>query len=159
MFSERQTEIIQVALELISEKGIQNLTIKNLSKKIGISEPAIYRHFNSKIDILIAILDSFTIKTKELFAKELQLQTSALEKIEHLYTKHFEYLSDSPSVATVLFSEEIFKNDDILIAKISAVINEKDKILQQIISDGQKNGEITNKVDTDYLSTIIIGSL
>ncbi len=159
MFSERQSEIIQVALNLISEKGIQNLTIKNLSKQIGISEPAIYRHFDSKIDILIAILDSFTVKTKELFAKELQLQTSALEKIEHLYTKHFEYLSDSPSVATVLFSEEIFKNDEILISKISTVINEKDQILQQIISEGQKNGEITNSIEVNYLSTIIIGSL
>ena len=43
---------MESALGLIAEKGIQGLTIKNLSKKIGISEPAIYRHFDSKSSIL-----------------------------------------------------------------------------------------------------------
>ena len=55
MKTERQQEIINVALKLINEKGIQGLTMKNLSKEIGISEPAIYRHFENKIEILLAI--------------------------------------------------------------------------------------------------------
>ncbi|MCB0284871.1 MAG: TetR family transcriptional regulator, partial [Calditrichaeota bacterium] len=37
-FSERQQQIINAAIELIAEKGIQQLTIKNLSKKIGVVE-------------------------------------------------------------------------------------------------------------------------
>ena len=41
--SERQKEIINASLELIAESGIQSLTIKNLSKKIGLVESAIYR--------------------------------------------------------------------------------------------------------------------
>ncbi|MGC9375649.1 MAG: TetR/AcrR family transcriptional regulator, partial [Bacteroidales bacterium] len=43
MFSERQKEILTTAVEIIAAKGIQGLTIKNLSKEIGISEAAIYR--------------------------------------------------------------------------------------------------------------------
>ena len=35
--TDRQAEIILVALELINTKGIQGLTIKNISKEIGIS--------------------------------------------------------------------------------------------------------------------------
>ncbi|NLB03802.1 MAG: TetR/AcrR family transcriptional regulator, partial [Bacteroidales bacterium] len=59
MSTPRQTEIVETALNLINENGIQGLTIKNLSKKIGISEPAIYRHFENKIEILLAVLDTF----------------------------------------------------------------------------------------------------
>jgi AcrR family transcriptional regulator len=56
MQTERQKEILDTALDLISQKGIQGLTIKNLSKKIGISEPAIYRHYENKIEILLKYL-------------------------------------------------------------------------------------------------------
>ncbi len=67
MQTERQKEIISVSLELISEKGIQGLTIKNLSKKIGVTEPAIYRHFDSKTEILISILDFFKKNSAQIF--------------------------------------------------------------------------------------------
>lgn len=47
-FTVRQKQIIQQSIQLIADKGIQGLTIKNISKSIGISEPAIYRHFDNK---------------------------------------------------------------------------------------------------------------
>ena len=47
----RQKQITQIALELIASGGIQNLTIKNIAAQLKITEPAIYRHFNSKAEI------------------------------------------------------------------------------------------------------------
>ena len=43
--TKRQNEIIDTALNLTASGGIQNLTIKNLADALGITEPAIYRHF------------------------------------------------------------------------------------------------------------------
>ena len=57
--TERQKEIVKTSIDIISDRGIQNLTIKNLSKKIGISEPAIYRHFKNKMEILLSVLSRF----------------------------------------------------------------------------------------------------
>ena len=159
MLTERQQEIIETSLNLISQNGIQGLTIKNLSKKIGISEPGIYRHFNSKVHILIAILDFFTKGTQQIFEKELKNSDTAIEKIAHLYSKHFEFLSAKPSMATILFSEEIFKNEPVLIKKIQTVINEKDRILISILEEGQQKSEINQEVEAKYLSTIIMGTL
>lgn len=39
MLTKRQAEIIEKSILIIDEKGIQGLTIKSLSKAIGISEP------------------------------------------------------------------------------------------------------------------------
>ena len=44
-FSDRQIEIMEAATARIDTYGIQNLTIKNLAADIGLSEPALYRHF------------------------------------------------------------------------------------------------------------------
>ena len=159
MQTERQKEIIEVALELITKKGIQGLTIKNLAKKIGITEPAIYRHYDSKIDILIAILGFFGKNTEQIFKNELINGGNAIDKIEHLFTKHFTSFSATPSLVSVIFSEEIFRNEPILIEKISEVIGKNDKILITIITNGQKNGEIRTDIEATHLSVIIMGSL
>ena len=159
MQTERQKEIIEVALELINEKGIQGLTIKNLSHRIGITEPAIYRHYDSKTDILIAILDLFNRNTEQIFKKELQNVDNAIDKIEHLFTKHFAAFSAKPPLVSVIFSEEIFRNEPLLIDKISRVIDKNHEILSGIVSVGQDNGEIRTDIGADHLSTIIIGTL
>ena len=159
MQTERQKEIVQVALELINKKGIQGLTIKNISKEIGISEPAIYRHYDNKIQILIAILDFFKGNTEKIFAKELNDDTKAIDKIEHLFSKHFASFSAMPSMVSVVFSEEIFRNEPMLIDKISEVVNKNDKVLTTIILNGQKNGEIRTDIEAKHLSVIIMGTL
>ncbi len=58
-FTAKQKKIINAAIELIAEKSIQQLTIKNLSKKLGVTEGALYRHFPGKLDILLGILMMF----------------------------------------------------------------------------------------------------
>lgn len=159
MQTERQKEIIEVALKLISEKGIQGLTIKNLSKRIGISEPAIYRHYDSKTDILIAILDHFNNNTEQIFKNELQNVDKSIDKIEHLFTKHFTTFSAKPSLVSVIFSEEIFRNEPLLIDKISKVIERNQRILSEIVSTGQSRDEIRTDVEAEHLSIMIIGTL
>ena len=44
-FTERQIEILNASKDLIGTKGIQNLTIKNLAKKMSFSEPATLSSF------------------------------------------------------------------------------------------------------------------
>ena len=51
-FYKKKIEIIDASKHLIGEKGVQNLTIKNLAKKMSFSEPALYRHFKDKTQIL-----------------------------------------------------------------------------------------------------------
>jgi len=55
-FTSRQIEILDASKSLIGERGIQTLTIKNLAKKMLFSEPALYRHFKDKTEIIKALL-------------------------------------------------------------------------------------------------------
>ncbi|MFT8838301.1 TetR/AcrR family transcriptional regulator [Liquorilactobacillus satsumensis] len=48
--------ILKVALKLFSEKGYDGVGIRDISKKIGIRESAIYKHYKSKQDIFDSIL-------------------------------------------------------------------------------------------------------
>ena len=55
--SDRQLEIIEAAGKILTASGLSGLTIKNLAKEMKFSESAIYRHFASKEDIIISLLE------------------------------------------------------------------------------------------------------
>lgn len=157
--SDRQREIIEVSLGLIAEKGIQGLTIKNLAKKIGFSESAIYRHYENKIQILIAILNYFKENTELLFHSELQAEGDALTKIDHLLQKQFKILSDSPPLVAVIFSEELFRNEPVLVEKVSEIMDNTSATIIKIIKAGQEKGEIRTEIDASHLSVVVIGTM
>lgn len=157
--TERQKEIINASLILITKGGIQSLTMKNLAKKIGFAESAIYRHYENKIQILLAILDFFKQSTEHLFTNQINSNDNALIKIENLFQNHFKKFSDSPSLVSVIFSEEIFRNEIELTEKVKEIMSKNITSVQTIIENGQKNGEIRNDIDASHLSVIIMGSL
>src|SRR5690554_3515301 len=159
MQTERQQEIISIALDLINEKGIQGLTIKNLSKKLGITEPAIYRHFENKIQILVALLDLLKKNTGGIFQAELNSDEPAVQKIERLFERHFKSFADMPSLASVIFSEELFRNEEKLISKISELIERNNQTLLAILKEGQQNNEIRNDIGAEHLVVFIMGAL
>ncbi|NPA35892.1 MAG: TetR/AcrR family transcriptional regulator [Chlorobi bacterium] len=159
MLSERQTEIVNRSIDIIASKGIQGLTIKNLSKEIGISEPAIYRHFESKTDILLTILKNFEEVSSFMNAAMKDENGTAVSKIEFMFTKIIEVFSNEPSHISVIFSEEIFKNEKVLKDKIVEIMSSKVKAIEEIIKDGQDKGEIRSDIDNQTLALIVVGSL
>jgi AcrR family transcriptional regulator len=55
---ERKKSIIETTIQIISERGIQGTTTARIAAAEGISEKALYIHFASRRDILVAALDS-----------------------------------------------------------------------------------------------------
>ncbi|NOR73620.1 MAG: TetR family transcriptional regulator [Draconibacterium sp.] len=159
MQTERQIQIIESSIEIISKKGIQGLTIKNLSKKIGISEPAIYRHFDSKIEILLTILNNFNEMATFLGGLMSSNSGSATEKIEFMFSRIIEIFSETPSFVSVIFSEEIFKNEEILKKKIIAIMDMNEITIEKIIQKGQEDGEIRTDINYTSLALIVMGAL
>lgn len=53
----RQQQFIDVAARLFSQKGYHSVGINEISAALGLSGPAIYRHYPSKEALLVAVLD------------------------------------------------------------------------------------------------------
>ncbi len=159
MQTERQTQIMESALELIAEKGIQGLTIKNLAKKIGVSEPAIYRHYENKSAILIAILNNFKEMSSMMAGMIPSMEGTAFDKIGFMFSKVVDLFMESPSYISVIFSEEVFKNDKVLKNKIVEVLKQNELTVEEIIRAGQQQGDVRGDADSRYLALIVMGSL
>ncbi|MBK8501149.1 MAG: hypothetical protein IPL46_02510 [Saprospiraceae bacterium] len=62
---------------------------------------------------------------------------TASEKIGFMFTKVIEMFSEEPSKISVIFSEEIFKNEDILKNKIIEIVGLQAQTIESIILKGQ----------------------
>ncbi len=155
----RQQEIIDVSISLIADKGIQSLTIKNISQTIGISEPAIYRHFKNKFEILLTILDSFEIIAADVLNSEDIKNLSSLGKIEFFLLDRYTRCAENPKLAKLMFSEENFQDDERLANKVLSIMHAHKSAMHKVISAGQNLGEIRDDIDSISLFRIIFGPM
>jgi sugar-specific transcriptional regulator TrmB len=108
---------------------------------------------------LIALLDLLKKNTSVIFEAELNSDETAVLKIERLFEKHFKSFAEMPSLAAVVFSEEMFRNEEKLTNKISEVIEANNKTLLTILKQGQQNNEIRSDIDAEHLVIFIMGAL
>ncbi|MBW7848779.1 MAG: TetR/AcrR family transcriptional regulator [Bacteroidales bacterium] len=158
-YTGRQLEIIQSSLRLITESGIQGLTLKNLSKEIGISEPAIYRHYESKIAILESLLGYFSEQTSMIFNTDMYRGEVALEKINRIFEANFQFFAASPTFVSVVFAEEMFRNEPLLTAKVSAIMNDNMRAVSSILDEGKRLGQLRTDIETPHLVQMVMGAL
>lgn len=155
----RQQEIVDQSIILIAEKGIQNLTIKNLALKMGFSEPAIYRHFKGKTEILLEIIKLFEGKSDQIVQQKIIMANSFSESLDHILSMHINLFSKNPTYATVIFSEELFMNEPILINKMQTIMNRNEQLIKNLIEKNQLQGFVRKDIDKSSLAIIIMGGI
>jgi len=159
MYTERQLEIIHTGIKLIAEKGLQGLTIKNLSNAIGISEPAIYRHYKNKKEILVNIIDFFSGSTESNITRIAQSDLSSFDKLRQAFEFQFSRLQKNPALISVISSEEIYQGEDYLKEKIRDITLLVAGKLEEIVKEGQMKKEIRDDVPSSQITIIIMGAM
>ena len=159
MLSDRQKQIVETSIGLIDEKGIQGFTIKNLAKEIGISEPAIYRHFDSKMAIMSTILDSFKYKMNTYHQQQdYSSKASGVDQLKEFFGMIFSVFTENPSLVSVIFAEEIFQNEPLLTSKILEIQTTNEVIIKGMLSKLKLNSKLAN-VEPEMVAIILFGSV
>jgi AcrR family transcriptional regulator len=154
---DRKEQIVNEAIRIIHENGYSCLSIRELANRVGISEPAIYRHFENKDAIILGILD----KMKELgkhIIQRMYVINDPKERIVQFVLLHYEFLEKKPEMVSILFSDEIFEHNEVLERKFNEVIGLRWSLLTGLIDSLKDNG-VELKQETEDLSLILLGLL
>ena len=157
--SDRQKEIVAAAILLISKGGIQALTTKNLAAKLKLSEPALYRHFKNKRDILLAILKFFQGNQRVMYARISAVGGPPLRILESMIGEVFRGFAAKPALATVIFAEGMFQNDRRLSGLLYSIMDERRDQFAALIGEGQARDEARKDIDKEQLASLAMGSM
>jgi len=153
----RKEKIIITAIDLLDEAGINGLTTKEIARRQNITEPAIYKQFGSKKDIVMAILDR-SASFDELI-KNTIIDNKIVGKAGILYfaTAYAEYYQNYPQITTAMFSFDMFRYDVDLLGKMNHIVNERLEVIFDLVTKGAADQEIPADVDIQALTDAIFG--
>lgn len=156
--SDRQFEIIEAAGKILSASGVSGLTIKNLAKEMKFSESAIYRHFTSKEEIIIALLEYLAISMDERYTKAVSGEQTPEEKFKTLFQNQFSFFKKNPHFVVAVFSDGLMEESQRINETILKIMGIKIKHLMPIILEGQQKKVFTNSITSDELIQIVMGT-
>ena len=149
----RQAEIVDAALKLIAEQGIQHLTIRNLSTAIGVTEAALYRHFPGKTEIIQAMVSRFEEDVDDIG------ELRGWAAIEAALVRRTELVLAKPDLARVVFAEELFKDSPETEQILHGMMQRHYKIMEQHFQEAVEDGVIRADIPMDTLFRLILGPL
>ena len=156
--TERQLDIIEAAGRILTSSGVSGLTIKNLAKEMKFSESAIYRHFTSKEEIIIALLEYLAKSMDERYADAISSKQTPDEKFTILFQSQFSFFKKNPHFVVAVFSDGLMEESQVINKTILKIMDVKMKHLMPVIIEGQQKGVFTNDVTTEDMMQIVMGT-
>jgi len=156
--SDRQFEIIEAAGKILTTFGISGLTIKNLAKEMKFSESALYRHFTSKEEIIIVLLEYLAKNMEERYTTAISIEQSPEDKFITLFQNQFSFFNENPHFVVAVFSDGLLEESIRINEVMMKIMNVKIKHLLPIISEGQQKKIFTNSITSDELIHIVMGT-
>jgi AcrR family transcriptional regulator len=157
--SSRQMEILISTVRLIKEGGLNNVTVKNIAKKTHITDGAIYKHFESKEEILVRTMEMARSDILNVTYYAREKSRSAVEALENIYRDQAAFFEKNPAYVIILLFETSVMDFKVLKLILSNINKEIKKFVNDIIREGQKNATIRSDISSEQLSFMYISLL
>lgn len=99
-----ENAILNAATELLEEKGIDSLSLREVARQAKVSPAAPYHHFKNKAELLAAIALKSLNTLDELSEKATQVETHPQKKLEAMGVAYVMYAFEHPSLFKLIFS-------------------------------------------------------
>lgn len=153
---ERRNEIIDIAENLFHTKGYEKCTVNDILKEIGIAKGTFYHYFNSKEEVL----DALVLKYKEIIvARAERIHKEDLDPAIKLLSAFM-----SMNMAENISNEDLekmHKTENALLHQkiLNMTIKTMAPILSQIVEEGMNKGAWSCKFPLEYMQIFLAASL
>lgn len=153
----RQEQIKQAVLDIIYTEGLKNLSTRKLARKIGVSDGAIFRHFASKGDIILAIVNDVQHDFIGTLRHIANSPDSPGERLHRYICQTVNYLTQNKGITMLMFSEASHNNDAKLKATLLQIFNMQKSLVSKIILDGIALGQWNANTPVESLASLYMG--
>jgi AcrR family transcriptional regulator len=154
----RRQQIIEAARRLIISKGSEHVTIKGIAREVGISEAAIYRHFNEKRDVLLLLVDHIG---DGLMAevKGTGSRGGTPERLDRILRKHISAIEQRRGISFQVIAEIISLGDKGLNARVFEILQRYITKLKSLLDEGVQKNEFRPDLDTESAATLLFSMI
>jgi AcrR family transcriptional regulator len=155
----RQTALVAAALALAAERSPASVTTADLAKAVGITQGAVFRHFESKEAIWLAVID---FAHQDLLARlhtAATAQTLPLAALRGVFMAHVDFVVEQPGVPRVIFQELQHPEDTPLKARVRGLMQAYRALLAGLLERAQAARQLAPGTDLQAAAVLFIGSV
>ena len=153
----RQFEIIQASGKILINKGETGLTIKALAAEMGFVESALYRHFKSKEDILILMIQYLQQNVQDRIEPIAHSDENPVQKIKMIFESQFRFLNENRHFVIAMMSEGLLDESDGIKNEAIKLFLYKMPIIYRLLTEGIEQQLITPIISTEAMLHFLIG--
>lgn len=142
----KRNEILDAALQLVYSKGYDKMTIQDILDQLQISKGAFYHYFDSKVDVLEAVIERMaTEQVEPIFHSIVEdPNLSALEKLHHYFDMSTRWKTSKK--AFVMELVKVWYSDENALARqkmLARTVEHMAPFFTKIIEQGVREGSFT----------------
>lgn len=156
--AERRRQLLHTASKLFAEGGYARTTTSQLAQAAGVTEPIIYRHFESKRDLFVALVEQTGERTLEIWNESLAAAKDPAERLAILVGQNpMVSLGDEEAIAYRVILQSITEVEDEVIHK---AVNDHFHALHDFLTGeverAQKAGEVRDRFPAEMVAWMLI---
>ncbi len=154
--AERQQQIAEAALRIITGKGVHRLTTQELAREVGISDGSLFRHFKDKAEIIRAAIGFLERTLFEGFPPQAD---DPLERLRLFFVHRLELVQRLPQVflAAVTDRLEEAAGDDA--GAVRSIIERSQAFIRKCLLEAEAQGLLRPGLSVDALTLVVMGTL
>jgi AcrR family transcriptional regulator len=153
---QRKDEIIAATLKLAFGVGPDAITTEHIAHKVGISQPAVFRHFPRKEQIWEAVIDWVGARLTQRWSKALDDNADSLDRLHAVLSAQLGLIQRTPAIPAILFSRELHVRNRALRKAVIAMMQRFHTMLRDIFNEGVRAGKLRADLDTDDAAFVVI---
>lgn len=103
----RRREIIETVLRLATEVGPDRLTVQAVADAVGITQPAVFRHFVTREVLWVEVAKEVAVRMRAAWDAAALDGTSPIVALRRLITAQAGLVAAEPSILAIVFSHEL----------------------------------------------------
>jgi AcrR family transcriptional regulator len=154
---DRKAEILQAALDLAFETGPDRLTTGMIADRLGLTQPAIYKHFRNKEDIWQAVADRLCGLIAANITDTNELSLPPLDRVRRLVLGHLRLVRDHPALPEIMVMRDPTEAQSGSLSQIRESMSGFRDILIDAIQEAKSDDRFRKDISAKDGATLIIG--
>lgn len=154
---ERRSEIVSAALRLSDAMGPDRLTTEAIAAEIGLSQPAIFRHFRTKQAIWQAVAETVADRMTAAWGSARGRPSGPVERVSDLVGAQLRLIEATPAIPAILFSRELHVENEALRARFLDLMRRLHRTIAGEVRRALEDGEMRDDLDPDDIAFLLIG--
>lgn len=155
----RRAATVEAVVELAAEQNPSDITTAAIAKRMGLTQGALFRHFQSKDAILQAVMQWVADRLMARVEKAMQAASSPLDALEGMFMAHIGFVAEHPGVPRMLFGELQRAEQTTPKRMVQNLVHRYRERLQRVLEEGKSCGELDARLDTEASATLFIGTI